>query len=378
MKLKHLKVAIVCDWLTGIGGAERVVYEFHKIFPNSPIYTSQVSYDLKDWKGWDWLNETTITTGYLQKIPKSLKKFLPILRSIYFPKIDLSEYDLILTSSGAEAKSIKTKPSTIHVCYCHSPTHYYWSRYDEYLKNPGFPKGLNNIAKLALKLLVKPLRVWDKKAAQQPNYIITNSNYSQMMIKKYYRRDSIVIPPPVDYLRFKISKNNPEERHGLIITGRQTPYKRVDLAIKACNELKVPLLVIGSGPEHDNLVKLASKYITFLTNVTDENLVNYLRSSLGFIFPGVDDFGIAAVEALSAGTPVIAYKKGGALDYITENKNGLFFKQQTTESLVLAINNLLNSHFNYLKISELSEKFSASNFQKNIKEYILSIPEINN
>ena len=246
---KPLKVAIVCDWLTGIGGAERVVYELHKLYPDAPIYTSQYDSNPKMWHGWHWLEDADVRTTWLQKLPKSMKKFLPVLRALTFPRIDLSEYDLVLSSSGAEAKAVKTGPNTLHICYCHSPTQYYWKRYDEYMKNPGFPKGFNWLARFSLKMLVAPLRRWDRMAAKRPDIMIANSTHTQEMISKYYRRDSVVIFPPVDVDRFKIH-GTPPTRHGFVTAGRQTPYKRIDLAVAACTELKVPLVVIGNGPDH--------------------------------------------------------------------------------------------------------------------------------
>ncbi len=363
MVKNKLKVAIVCDWLVGIGGAERVVLELHRLYPKAPIYTSQ--YDREDI---DWFDDADIRTTWLQHLPKSLKKFLPIFRAWTFSRLDLSNYDLVISSSGAEAKGVHTGKKTIHINYCHSPTHYYWIRPDEYLKNPGFPLGVNWLAKIGLKILIEPLKRWDKIASKRPTYMIANSTHTQNMIKKYYRRDSTVIFPPVDYDRFKIKNNDP--RHGLIIAGRQTPYKRFDLAITACNNLKIPLIVIGNGPDHKRLEKIAKRNITFLTNVNDNEIIKHFQSSLGFIMPNMDDFGIVAVEALSAGTPVIAYQKGGALDYINDGKNGLFFKKQTVESLTEAIETLLKKNFNYEQISTNAEVYSANNFKKNFEAFI--------
>ncbi|MGH7157090.1 MAG: glycosyltransferase, partial [Candidatus Saccharimonadales bacterium] len=242
-----MKVAIVCDWLTGVGGAERVVLELHKMYPAAPIYTSQYSPSKIDWfKGAD------VRTGWLQKLPAGLKKFLPVLRAWYFSRLDLGEYDLVISSSGAEAKAVKTGPKTKHICYMHAPTHYYWSRYNEYMQNPGFGF-LDPLARLGLKILVRPMRRWDYKAAQRPDYIIANSNFTKDQIKKYYSRDSIVIPPPVDIERFKILSKSSISRKGFLTAGRQTPYKRIDLAVAACTNLGLPLTVVGNGPDHQRL-----------------------------------------------------------------------------------------------------------------------------
>lgn len=359
-----MKVAIVCDWLTGIGGAERVVLELHKMYPDAPIYTSQY-----DPSKLSWFEDADIRTSWLQKLPTSLKKFLPMLRAWTFSRLDLSEYDLVISSSGAEAKGVKTGKNTTHICYCHSPTHYYWIRHDEYLENPGFPRGLNWLARLGLKLLVGPLKRWDRHAAKQPDYIIANSTHTQAMIKRFYKRDSTVIFPPVEIDRFKPSNKAPL-RHGFVVAGRQTPYKRFDLAIEACDKLSVPLIVIGDGPDHKRLEKMAGRGTTFLTNVNDSEIVDHFQSALGFIMPNMDDFGIVAIEAMAASTPVIAYNKGGALDYVIEGKTGLFFEKQTVKALTSVLEVATTKSFNYDAISEHAKQFSVLTFKKNMLNYI--------
>jgi glycosyltransferase involved in cell wall biosynthesis len=364
---KELKVALACDWLTGIGGAERVLLELHHLYPEAPIYTSQY-----DPKGIDWFKNADVRTGWLQHIPSSLKKFLPILRAIYFSQLNLNTYDLVISASGAEAKGIKTSSSTTHVSYIHSPTHYYWSRYDDYIKNPGFG-AFNWLARLGLKVFVKPMRNWDKKAAQRPDYLIANSTHTKKMIKKYYNRDSKVIFPPVDIDRFK--NDNRQTRKGLVIAGRQTPYKRIDLAVEACTNLNIPLTVIGDGPENKKIKAIAGKNITFIKRLNDKEIIKYFSNSKGFIFPGLDDFGIVAVEALSAGTPVIAYKAGGVLDYIKENKNGLFFSEQTKNSLTKALIKFNSMIFDHKKIQESAQMFGSKNFKDSISNFIKSLED---
>ncbi|MGH7240127.1 MAG: glycosyltransferase, partial [Candidatus Saccharimonadales bacterium] len=228
--MKQPRVAIVHDWLLR-GGSERVVMELHKMFPDAPIYTS---YCTDEWR--EKLDDQVIT-GWLQHFGK-LRKFMVLGRIWWFSHLDLSEYDLVISSSGnGEAFSVYTEPPTIHVCYCHSPTHYYWRHYDEYMKNPGF--GIfSPLAKLGLKLLVVPLRKWDFKAAQRPDYFVANSSHIQKDIKQYYSRDSVVIPPPTDLSRFKYPRA--KERRGFIVVGRQTTYKKVDLAVAACSKLGLP------------------------------------------------------------------------------------------------------------------------------------------
>lgn len=363
---KKPKVAIVCDWLTGIGGAERVVLELHRMYPDAPIYTSQY-----DPSGIDWFKDADVRTTKLQTLPPRLKKFLPLLRAREFSRLDLSGYDLVISSSGAEAKGVRTGKDTVHICYCHSPTHYYWIRHDEYLDNPGFPRGTNWLARWALRLLADPLRRWDRRAARRPNHFIANSTHTQAMIKRYYRRDSTVIFPPVETDRFKLPGNvKPPLRHGFVIAGRQTPYKRFDLAIEACNELKVPLMVIGDGPDHKRLEKLAGRSITFLTNVNDQEIVGHFQSAIGCIMPNMDDFGIVAVEALAAGTPIIAYNKGGALDYVVPGKTGLLFERQTAKALARALEEAAAKNWDSSTIAGHAAKFSVAAFTENMQKYI--------
>jgi len=356
--VSQLKVAIVHDWLVG-GGAELVVEQLHKMFPEAPIYTS---YTTKEWR--DRL-DGKVVTGWLQLLG-SVRKFIPVLRIWWFTHLKFKGYDLVISSSGAEAKGIKVPKSTLHINYCHSPTHYYWSRYDEYMKHPGF--GIFNWpARLGLKLFVGPLRRWDRKAAQRPDYILANSTHIKAEIQKYYKRQSVVVHPPVYVERFQKAKNRRAARHGFLISGRQTAYKRFDLAVEACTKLDLPLTVIGDGPDHGRLRKMAGPSITFLGKVSDEVLEKEFSSAGAFIFPGTDDFGISAVEAMAAGTPVIAYKAGGALDYVLPGKTGEFFDKPTPGSLRLVLSYFQPEHYNSDKITSYAAQFSTAHFIHNMQ-----------
>lgn len=359
--MADLKVALVHDWLIG-GGAEKVVEALHELYPDAPIYTS---YATDEWR--QKLNGQ-VRTGYLQSLGP-LRKYLPFLRAWWFSHLDLSNYDLVISSSGAEAKGVKVGAGTVHINYCHAPTHYYWSRYNDYLKHPGFGL-LDPLARLGLKLFVGPMRRWDHKAAQRPRFMIANSTHTQSEIKKYYGRDSIVIHPPVDVERF--SNTSSTKREGFIITGRQTPYKRVDLAVTACSAVNAPLTVVGDGPDNKKLKGLAGPSVTFLDWVSNEEVVMRLQSVQAFLFPGVDDFGISAVEALAAGTPVIAYKGGGALDYVVPGKTGEFFSPQTSEALIQALKSFNPDKYNQDDIKAHAAQFSKKNFTQKLKAYVAS------
>lgn len=359
-----MKVALVCDWLTEVGGAEKVLLELHKLFPDAPIYTSKYSK-----KKIDWFNDATVKTGWLKIFPSKLRRFIGPLRQIYFNHLDLSGYDVIISVTGAEAKSVK-KGNAVHFCYCHVPTQYYWGMYDDYVKNPGFGI-LNPIVRFFFKMLVKPLRKADLKAAKKPDYFITISEYSKQQIKKYYHRDSVIIHPGVEVEDFKFDEKT-ETKDTLITTSRQVNWKRLDLAVEACLKANQKLTVIGSGPEHKKLVKLAknSDLITFLPTMKKSELKKYLMSAKGFVFPSLEPFGIAPVEALSAGCPVIALAAGGSLDYIKDGENGLLFKEQNVKSLTEAIKKLETQKFDRKEISKSADSFSNTRFDKEITEFI--------
>lgn len=366
--LKDKKVAIVCDWLTSIGGAERVVLALHEMFPTAPIYTSQ--YDPEQI---DWFKNAEVKTTWLQGLPKksTVRKLLPVLRRQAFQSINLSDYDIIISSSGAEAKAVKKlKQGALHITYCHSPTHYYWQRYDEYLKEPGFGM-LNPLARGGLRVLGGPMRKWDYSVAQRPDVLVANSTHIKNKIKEYYDRDAVVIFPPVDVERF--AQKTKAKRSGLVISGRQVPYKRIDLAVQAAISLSLPLKVIGTGPMHEKLLTLAHGHsnITFLTDVTDTEMPKHIGSAELFLFPGVEDFGIAPVEAIAAGTPVVAYGEGGALDYINDT-TGILFDTQTVESIAGAITVALSTKWNHDKIAKYAQKYNKQSFEANFMQLVES------
>ncbi len=365
------KVAIVHDWLTNMGGAERVVLAFHEAFPDAPIYTSTyVPENMPAFKDLD------VRTTKLQKLPSPLRKLhklLPILRVKAFQKLDLSEYDVILSSSSAEAKQVrKTRPNQIHICYCHTPIRYYWNDYEQYKKDPGFGK-LNWLVKLTMPILVPPLKKADYQAAQAVDYFIGNSSFIADNITKFYDKPADVINPPVDTKRFNPAK---KRSNYYTVISRHIPYKRVDLAIRAANKLKLPLRVFGDGSEHKKLVAMAGPTIRFYSGggskKEQKELVDSLNRTKGFIFPAREDFGITMVEALSAGAPVITFSEGGSKDIVTDKKTGILFNKQTVNSVVEALKTAEKIKFNPTYLNSQSKKFDKDLFVKKIRKYVLS------
>jgi glycosyltransferase involved in cell wall biosynthesis len=364
-KPKKLKVAIVHDWLIG-GGAERVVSELHDMFPDAPIYTS---YCTNEWRE---RLDGKVVTGFLQYWPFSkLRKFVGPLRIWWFTHLDMSGYDLVISSSGnGESFGVKTSGSTKHICYCHTPTHYYWRHYDQYMKNPGFG-AFNPVARLGLRLLAGSLRRWDYKAAQRVDYFVANSTHIQSDIQKYYNRESIVIHPPVDIARFSSAKAT--KRSGFVTASRQVPAKHIGVIVEACSQLNLPLKVIGRGPEHQRLVSIAGPSVTFWDNVSDAEMPQHFADSKAFIFASYDDFGVVPVEAMAAGTPVIAYKAGGAFDYIKEGVTGEFFADQTADSLCKTLRSFNPKSYSSSAIHQEANEFSPEVFNRKFRDLIESL-----
>ena len=367
-----MKVALVCDWLTNIGGAEKVLLAFHEMYPDAPIYTSKY-----DKSKIDWFKDADVRTGWLQIFPTSFRRLISPLRQLYFNHLDLSEYDLIISVTGAEAKSIK-KGDALHICYCHVPTQYYWQLYGDYLKNPGFGI-LNPLARFFLKLLVGPLRRADYKAAQKPDYFITISSYAKELIKTHYGRESTVIFPPVAVEKFLnkptkkgIVNARSEEKYNMITTSRQVSWKRIDLAIEACKKTNWPLTIVGEGPENKRLKSLArgSSLITFKPMMTQSELKKELSSARAYIFPSREPFGIAPIEALATGCPVIAFSEGGALDYVIDGENGILFGKQTVASLSGALKKFEKLEFDEKKIISSALPFDERIFKYKIRKFI--------
>ena len=369
------RIAIVAEFLTVMGGAENVVLAMHEAFPDAPIYTA-----LHDPAKMPAFSGLDVRTTSLQKLPGFLRKthrLFPTLAVKAFRDLDLSEFDIILTSSYLNANQVrKTRPNQVIISYCHTPARYYWSHYELYRRQPGFGV-LSPIISLLMPLLVPKQRKLDYGAAQRVDVFIANSTETQRRIQRYYKRSSTVIFPPVETKRFTPSR----ERGDYYMTiGRQLPNKRFDLAIQACNQLKLPLKVFGNGPLHDELVAMAGPTIEFLTdrngNASDAALETALNHARGFVFPSDEDFGIVTVEALAAGAPVIGYANAGTLDIVTDGETGVLFPRQTVEDVVTAIKKAENMTFFPSKLRRTATRFDKGLFITKLRKVVGSYMEV--
>lgn len=359
---KDLKVALVHDWLVGRGGGERVLYDIHTLFPDAPIYTLVYDQD----KAPEWCKECDIRTTYIQKWPgaKSHHKLLLSFIPKAWEALDLTEYDLVISCCASCCKGVITRPDALHVCYSFSPTRYVWDLYYDYLENT------NAIKRFFMKRMIHKVRLWDFQAAQRVDHFAADSNFVGSRIKKYYRRDFTTIYPGTRINEYPITEM-PDDYY--LVVARFVRYKRVDLAIEACNQLKKKLVVIGSGgEEEERLKKLAGDTVEFLGRVSDEEMERYYSRAKAFLFPGIEDYGITPVEAMSAGVPVLAFGKGGALETVQEGKTGLYFHDQTVSGLVHCIEEFERNGVAYSRqqIHDYSLNFSDEIFKGNFTNFL--------
>lgn len=358
--LDSLKIAIVCDWLTVFAGAERVVYEMHQLFPKAPLFTTL--YNKKACPGFSEAELKESSLRYFPGARRAYRLFLPFMPMI-FEGLDLRDYDLVLSSSHSVAKGIITQPQCLHVSYCHSPMRYVWDHSHAYQEQFR--------AFSALRWLYKPLlhkiRLWDRLAAERVDCFLTNSHYVARRLKKYYGKESSVLPPPVDLDRFRVGKDHEDF---YLVVGRLIPYKRCDLAIQACEKLKRPLKIVGEGVDFRHLKHFSSSRVEFLGRISDEALSKLYRSARALLFPQLEDFGIVPVEAMASGTPVLAYKGGGALETIEQGVSGLFFPKQTTGALVTCIKEFEQMNWNPEKVAESASRFSSPHFRSSLRHFL--------
>lgn len=371
ISVKKPRIAIVCDFLTVMGGAERIVYGLHEAFPDAPIYTAIYDPDrvLPEFK------ELDIRTTWLQKFPKFLRKtykLFPTLQVKAFRDLDLSEFDIIITSSYLNANQVrKTRPDQVLISYCHTPARYYWSHYEQYKKQPGYGK-LDPLIRLLVPIFVPKQRKLDYEAAQKVDVFIANSTETQKRIKKYYGKPSTVIHPFVDINRFEPARTREDY---YMTTGRQLPYKRYDLVVAACTQLGLPLKVFGNGPAHNELVKIAGPTVQFFTDrfgdASDAELEKALNHAKGWIYAAEEDFGIVQVEALAAGAPVITYGKAGTLDIVQDGESGVLFKEQTADDVIKAIQKAEKMTFLPGTLRRKAKRFEKGLFLTKIRKVVL-------
>lgn len=362
--MKPQRVALVHDWLTGRRGGEKVLEVLSEIFPQAPIFTlfhfpsSQV----------EPLEEKQIITSFLQRCPglkKHYRWYLPLF-PLAIELFNLQDFDLVISTSHCVAKGVIPRPDALHVSYIHSPVRYAWNQYFAYFD----PKSLKFLAKLIIPFIIHYLRLWDVTSSQRVDYFIANSQAVADRIEKYYRREAEVIHPPVDVDFFRPKKGSPSLENYYLIVSALVPYKRLDLAIEAANQLKFSLRIVGWGPEEKKLRKLARENVEFLGAVNDDELLNLYQNAQALIVPGEEDFGINILEAQACGTPVIAFARGGAVETVRPGETGVLFHQLTVDSLREALDNFKDITFNKSTLREHAERFSRLAFRDKMERYL--------
>ncbi|HEX9664898.1 MAG TPA: glycosyltransferase [Patescibacteria group bacterium] len=356
-----MKVALVHDYLAQDGGAEKVLKVFQEIFPGAPTFVLVHNKD----KANPIFLKKDIRTSFIQKMPLGVKKyqwFLPLM-PLATEKYNLKGYDLVLSSSSAFSNGVLTGPQTLHICYCHTPTRFLWSDTHEYVQELKY----NRLVKKIVPLLLTRLRLWDRQAADRVDRFIANSATVQQRIKKYYRRQSDIINPPVETDIFNIA---PATGDYFLTGGRLVSYKRFDITVQAFSRLGVSLKIFGIGPAMEDLKKIAKDNIEFLGQITDAEKAELYGRALAFIHPQEEDFGITPIESMASGRPVIAYAAGGALETVIAGQTGEFFKEQTWEELADLVIRFDKNRYNPEQIRSHALKYNVDSFKTKIKDYI--------
>ena len=357
------RVAIVADWLVSLGGAERVLEALAELYPKAPIYTPLYNKQLFP------QYEKRVRTSYLQRIPFALKhhRLLVPCMPRAVESWDFSKFDIVISSSSSGmSKGIITGISTHHICYCHTPPRYLWDNANAYigLHRPGL------FSRLLLPGQLMRLRLWDTLASQRVDTFIANARIVSDRIQKYYRRESTVIYPPVDCSAYLHS--TAKKKDYFLAVGRLIPYKRFDLVIGAANALKVPLRIVGTGPEKKRLQKMAGPTVTFLEHISDDQLASMYAQCTALVFPQVEDFGLTAVEVQAAGRPVVAFQKGGALETVIPNRTGVFFNEPTIAALAAAMKKVQTLRTTKAVMQKNARRFDKLKFQKEMHKVVLS------
>lgn len=362
-----MKVAIIQEWLVTIGGSDKVVKAIADVFPDADIYTLVAKKEVCDELGINW---NKVHTSFIQKMPLATKKhraYLPLF-PFAIEQFDLRGYDVIISSSHCVAKGVLTKADQLHICYCHSPIRYVWDMYNEYLEEANLTKGLKG---WLVRYLLHRIRKWDMLSSFRVDYYISNSDYVGQRIKETYRRESTTIHPNIDITNFEYCG---QKENFYLASSRLVSYKKIDIIIEAFNRMpEKKLVVIGGGPNLKKYQEMAKENITVMGYQPFNILKEKMQKAKAFIFAADEDFGMIPIEAEACGTPVIAYGHGGSLETVCEGKTGLFFPEQTPESIIKAITDfeaLGNTPFNYETCRKWAESFSEERFKKEIKEFV--------
>jgi len=359
-----MKVAIVHDWLnTKFGGAENVVAELADLYPEAPIYTLLYAPELVG----DRIHPGRIHTSFLQKLPRWLRRrsryLLPLI-PMAIEQFDLSAYDVVISSSSAFAKGVITRPETLHICYCHTPMRFVWDYWPGYVEE----QHVGHIQRGAIHVLTSRLRLWDYYSAARVDRWVANSHTTAQRIKKYYHQEvAAMIYPGADTSQFAPSTKTSDY---FVTLSSLTPYKKIDVAIAACNRLERRLIVVGDGPDRPRLERLAGPTIEFAGRVNDTERAHLLAGARAMLFPNEEDFGIAPIEAMASGTPVIAFGRGGLTETIAPGVSGILFQPQSVEALVAAITDFQPTKFTAAALTRQAAKFTTAAFRKNIKTYV--------
>lgn len=360
MNYSNIKIAIVHDWLVTDAGAEKVLRSILDIYPQADIFSLVDFLSIKDRK--NIINGKSTKTTFIQKLPFSEKHFRNYLP--FFPKaiesLDLSSYELILSSSWAVAKGINKTKKQLHICYCHTPIRYAWDLYEEYTSSLKYPK------KFLVKKTLEYIRKWDVNTVDRVDCFIANSVFVQKRIKKTYKRNSCVIYPPVNMNDFKLEEN----KEDFYLTAcRLVPYKKTKLIVESFNKMPdKKLIVIGSGDEYENIEKIKKDNIILLGYQEFDSMVSYMKKAKAFVYAAIEDFGIVPIEAMSCGTPVIALNNGGTAETVIDNITGIHFEEQNTASIIKAIEVFEKTSFNYKKIREHAKKYN--NFKEEFNSFV--------
>jgi glycosyltransferase involved in cell wall biosynthesis len=358
-----MRIAVVHDYFTQLGGAEKVAEEIMRMLPEATLHATVALRHCVPAS----LAHVPIQTSWMQYLPRleDYYRLYFLLYPLAVRSLNLREYDLVISSSSGYVKGVHTNRDALHICYCHTPMRWVWA-FDSYSQR----ESLSPAHRVLLKGLIRGLRDWDIGASRQPDHFIANSRTVAARIARAYGRQAEVIHPPIDLGRFSISH---EQGDYYLVLSRLISYKRIDLAIAACNLLKRKLIIIGDGPDRERLTAMAGPTITFLGRLSDREVQYHAARCRALIFPGEEDFGMAPLEIAAAGRPTIAYRAGGALETIVESETGVFFDRQEPEDVALAI-----EHFEKLRWSEHllrnhAEGFGVEVFQSRMYTFLSKI-----